>query len=295
MNKEILEEKALLYAFGTLPDAEVEEFEALIRSDQEARAMAHDSQLVNELRALDCPSLKPPFHVYSRIMEQIEEETVPATVPFAEPAPATPTRRNKASQVFAWSGWGIAACVALVFGIRFAGVGGEDPRGETGEASIVLSNLANPRLVAVQPPSDQIGLEDRMLELAGLAEAYWFSREGVPSEQLLEQADADVEEISGGFTIFDRKYQIGFIAVENMPKEPRGKSYHVWARTDDGSKVIRAGALPIGDESRGLFFFDLSSLSENIDSLEGVNFFVTEESTEDPKKPNREMVVLSDI
>ena len=76
-----------------------------------------------------------------------------------------------------------------------------------------------------------------------------------------------------------------------MPREEQGKSYHVWAKTGTGAQAVRAGALPIGNESRGLFFFDLSGLPE-VSSLDQVSFFVTEESTSEPAEPGP-MVVLS--
>ena len=131
-----------------------------------------------------------------------------------------------------------------------------------------------------------------MLELAGLAEAYWFSREGIPDGQLLGAGDAEEAQLSGGFTIFDRQYNIGFIAVENLPREAPNRSYHVWAKTDVLDEPVRAGTLPIGDESRGLFFFDLTDLPKEANA-ESLSFFVTEEVNASPLTPS-DVVVLSD-
>lgn len=287
MNREILEEKALLYALGSLPSEEVDEFENLVRNDRELQVLVHQNQELNELSVAECELEEPPFHAYSRIMDCIDRESEETGAQAMEPV-----RESGSGQLvsfFGWGGWAAAACAVVALGL--AGFG---TKSASHQSDIVLNNLANPKLVAVQTPSEGVGMEDRMLELVGIAEAYWFAREGVPSEQLLEaDENTEVASLSGGFTVFDKKYNIGFIAVENMPRESVGKSYHVWAKTGRNSEVVRAGALPIGDESRGLFFFDLSSLPTGT-NVDNVSFFVTEESSEDPLTPSS-MVVLSDF
>lgn len=281
MNNELIEEKAQLYALGILPESEKEEFENQIREDRELQSLVHEYQRIGELTASPTTA-EPSFQAYSRIMEEIDgppEST--------EPAPAA---HSKLVSFAAWGGWATAACAAVALGVTLFGGKGN----AVTQSDIVLNNLANPRIVAVQTPSEDFAVEDRMLELAGLAEAYWFSREGIPSGQLLDgQANTEVAEMSGGFTIYDRRYNIGFIAVENLPIEAPNKSYHVWAKTEPTASPVRAGTLPIGDESRGLFFFDLSSLPDGA-SLDSLSFFVTEEESENPVSPSQ-MVVLSDV
>lgn len=301
MNKEIIEEKALLYAFGTMAEDEIEEFETLIQSDRMVQELVHESQALNELEAAECELEEPPFQTYSRIMATIDAaKGTSATT--SQIADSGSRESSKVVPFLAWSGWAAAACAAVLFGAGVfdkaepvapvvASVVPVQAAPVVPGSDIILNNLANPLLVAMQIPSEEFGVEDRMLELASLAEAYWFSREGIPSGQLLAEADTEVEEISGGFTIFDRKYQIGFIAVENLPAEVDGKSYHVWAKTKKGQPPVKAGSLPIGEDSRGLFFFDLSSVPE-VASLDRINFFVTEERTENPTGPTG-MVVLS--
>lgn len=284
MNNELIEERAQLYVLGILPESEQEEFENQIRADRELQVLVHKYQRLGELDASPA-AMDPPFQAYSRIMEEIEGTQGERVGNSSEGASS-----SKLLAFVTWGGWATAACAALVFGLGLFG-----GKGESGSKSdIVLNNLANPRIVAVQTPSEDVGVEDRMLELAGLAEAYWFSREGIPSGQLLEgESDTEVAELSGGFTIYDRRYNIGFIAVENLPREAPNKSYHVWAKTAPSARPVRAGTLPIGDESRGLFYFDLSSLPAGA-SLDSLSFFVTEEESEDPISPSQ-MVVLSDV
>lgn len=283
MNNELIEEKAQLYALGMLPEVEREEFETQIRTDRGLQALVHDYQQLGELDA--SPSLMdPPFQMYSRIMEEIDGAQT-----------RTRESQDKSSMgtlvaFVTWGGWAAAACTAFALGLSF--LGGKS--GEKSQSDIVLNNLGNPRIVAVETPSEEFAVEDRMLELAGLAEAYWFSREGIPSGQLLEgEDDTELAELSGGFTIYDRRYNIGFIAVENLPREAPNKSYHVWAKTDPAALPVRAGTLPIGEESRGLFYFDLSNLPPDA-SLDSLSFFVTEEESEDPVTPSQ-LVVLSDV
>ncbi|MBC2607240.1 anti-sigma factor domain-containing protein [Pelagicoccus albus] len=276
MNNELIEEKAQLYALGILPESEVEEFETQIKSDRQLRDLVHEYQRLTELDLYQGKD-EAPFHVYSKVMEQLD-------------GPKQSEKRNlNLSQALSWGGWAVAACVAAVMWL--GGASG----GQVGETSsdIVVNNLGSPRIVPVPTPSDEYALEDRMLELAGLAEAYWFSREGIPEGQLLESDDAEVTQLSGGFTVFDKRFNIGFIAVENLPKEAPDRSYHVWARTSESETPVRAGTLPIGEESRGLFFFDLTQLPQgaNVDSL---SFFVTEEKEESPSSPSK-MVVLKDV
>ncbi|MDQ8184699.1 anti-sigma factor [Pelagicoccus sp. SDUM812002] len=280
MNNELIEEKAQLYALGILPESEKKEFESKVREDRELQSLVHEYQRLVELEARPARA-EPSFQTYSQVMEEIDGASEPHT--------ASATGSTLVS--FAtWGGWAAAACAALALMISYFGAKG----GVNTQSDIVLNNLANPRIIAVQTPSEDFAVEDRMLELAGLAEAYWFSREGIPAGQLLDgQEDTEVAEMSGGFTIYDRRYNIGFIAVENLPREAPNKSYHVWAKTDPSAAPVRAGTLPIGEESRGLFFFDLSTLPKGA-SLDSLSFFVTEEESEDPTAPSQ-MVVLSDV
>lgn len=283
MNNELIEEKAQLYALGSLPEAEQEEFENRVREDRDLQALLHEYQRLQELDATPA-SVGPSFQSYAEIMEKIDAPEAAAALPEAK------RTHPKLLSFAAWGGWATAACATLALAASF--FLGQNDAG--GRSDIVLNNLSNPRIVAMQTPSEDLTVEDRMLELAGLAEAYWFSREGIPAGQLLEgDQDTEVAELSGGFTIYDRRFNIGFIAVENLPREAPDKSYHVWAKTKPSAQPVRAGTLPIGDESRGLFFFDLSSLPAGT-SLDSLSFFVTEEESETPVSPSQ-MVVLSDV
>jgi len=67
----------------------------------------------------------------------------------------------------------------------------------------------------------------------------------------------------------------------------------VWARMQGQDTPLRAGTLPIGNESRGLFFFDLTRLPADL-ADQSFSFFVTEESVMDPQIPSQ-IIVLSDV
>ena len=80
----------------------------------------------------------------------------------------------------------------------------------------MLNELGNPEQTSlVASEGDEEEFQNRLLELTGLAEAYWFSREGLPPEP---GSGVDAEEFSGGFSIYDRKIKIGVIGIENIPE-----------------------------------------------------------------------------
>ena len=136
---------------------------------------------------------------------------------------------------------------------------------------------------------DQDEFQDRLVELTGLAEAYWFSREGLPPEDGL-----DADAFTGGFSIYDRKIKIGVIGIENIPEGRLGTYYNVWARVAEDADPVWAGMLKSEDAGSRLAFFDLSSNETIMDRDEAVSFFVTEESQKRPERPEGR-VVLSGI
>jgi len=258
MNKEEKREKAFLYAYGAMTDDESKLFEEKVREDRELQEESYAWQKVNEQAILDLEEEELPFQSYASIMGRINEEE-------AKTAPSNGGRGNLVSFI-SWSGWAVAACAALVFALNLdnsSPVSEDAPRFIVDASSndIVLNDLGKPgRASTVAVSNVENGLEDRMMEVAELAEAYWFSREGMSAEE--EEGLASSERWSDGFTIFDRKYKIGFIGVENMPESQVGKFYNVWARNASGGDAIWAGRLPMGDASRGLFYFDLSRNEE---------------------------------
>lgn len=289
MNNEEKRERAFLYACGALNNNEAERFEEEVRSDIDLREETYEWQKVNEQDVRDIEQVEPPFQSYAGIMSRInEEETRPA-----------PKHSNRGSIIgyLNWGGWAIAACAVLAFALTWQGggpVGNESPRFtvDASSSDIVLNDLGKPgRLATLAVSNAELGLEERMMEVAELAEAYWFSREGLPPA-VSEEAASD--KWSDGFTIFDRKYRIGFIGVENMPEARVGKFYNVWARSGSDGRAVWAGSLPMGDASRGLFFFDLSKNEEIAPIDNAVSFFVTEDRTDRPDAPQGP-VVLGDI
>src|SRR5690606_16418029 len=109
MNREFIEDKALLYALGTLPSEEQAEFESLIRENRAVRELVHESQLLNELDATEGPDAEPPFQVYSRIMAEIDpvESRVDS---------AAGSSKRRTVPFYAWGGWATAACAAVALG-----------------------------------------------------------------------------------------------------------------------------------------------------------------------------------
>ncbi|MCH6255479.1 anti-sigma factor [Puniceicoccaceae bacterium K14] len=295
MSEEYLEEKAVQYALGTLPEDEMAEFESSLLADRELQDLVHGFQEVNEFGAKQAKQAEVPFQLYSRVMGEIDAEIEEAEEnSLSESSKAQP----KIVQFVSWGGWAAAACLLLVLGLKAFDPTSASPSNEPGNlarADILLSELNRPGFEATPQAianiREQMSLDERMIELAELAEAYWFSYDGLPPEG--EFAENSEVESSRGFTLFDSKYRIGFIGIENLPSEEDGKGYHVWAQTAS-SQPVRAGTLRPGRNSRGLFFFDLSEGEEHVKLDGAVSFFVTEETIERPEQPS-DRVILSGI
>lgn len=289
MNKEELQEKALQYALGTLPDIELEDIESQLVKDRELQTAVHEWQRVNEEDAFECEPVEPPFHIYSSIMSCVDASN-------SGEAARKSNRKLSMAHFVTWGGWAAAACFALIFvgsidwGPQQSGPAAVLAKGS--ESDIILNDLGNPEQKAVfASDQDEDAFQDRLLELTGLAEAYWFSREGLPPES---EAGADSQEFAGGFSIYDRKIKIGVIGIENIPASRLGTYYNVWAKASEGSDPVWAGMLKPGEAGSRLAFFDLSSNDAIQEMDDAISFFVTEESKKRPSQPEGR-VVLSGI
>ncbi len=289
MNKYELQEKALQYALGTLPESEVENIESQLMADRELRIAVHEWQRVNEADALECERVEPSFHVYSNIMSNLDTGRSFGTANDGK-------RKSPMIAFLSYGGWAAAACLAVLF-VLSSNEGGtassEKSRlAEGSQSDIVLNDLGNPGIAAtVTSDQDQDEFQDRLLELTGLAEAYWFSREGLPPES---EDDVSSESFTGGFSIYDRKIKIGVIGIENIPESRLGTFYNVWAKASADSEPVWAGMLKPGEAGSRLAFFDLSSNDTIKDMDEAISFFVTEESEQRPSQPEGR-IVLSGI
>lgn len=290
MNKEELHEKALQYALGTLPASEVETIESRLHADRELQMAVHEWQRVNEEDALECEQLEPSFQTYSRIMSKVDVKS-------AEDSPDADRGGSSIASFLSWGGWAAAAAIALVFGVTSmqegSRSGGAQDLAASSGSDIVLNDLGNPDLASAiaATDEDQEEFQDRLLELTGLAEAYWFSRDGLPPES---ESNVDSLEFAGGFSIYDRKIKIGVIGIENIPESRLGKYYNVWAKSSEDSDPVWAGMLKQGEAGSRLAFFDLSSNDAIQGTDAAISFFVTEEDEKRPVRPEGK-VVLSGI
>lgn len=290
-NNEELHEKALQYALGTLPASEIGDFESRLESDRDLQDLVHEWQLVNEEDARDHEQLEPSFRIYSTVMSEIEGESAKGSSKAAKSGFSLGT----ASFLF-WGGWAAAAGLAIFLSLTLARPSGSNAPLSASLArtasDIILDDLGDPESATAFPiDQDHDEFQDRLLELTGLAEAYWFSREGLPPEG---GDRLDAQAFSGGFSIYDRKIKIGVIGIENIPKGRLGTYYNVWARVAEGSDPVWAGMLKSDDAGSRLAFFDLSSNATIMDRDEAVSFFVTEETQKRPERPEGR-VVLSGI
>ena len=286
MNKEELQEKALQYALGTLPQSEEAEVERLVSENQELRSVVYEWQQVNEADARECDQVEPSFHIYSSVMSRIDT---------SKEGSGSPSSKSKGSPLYflaQWGGWAAAAGLAIFSGISMSQMANEAPSGSPAESDIVLNELGNPEQASlVASGGEEEEFQNRLLELTGLAEAYWFSREGLPPET---DNGVDAQEFSGGFSIYDRKIKIGVIGIENIPEGRLGRYYSVWAKPSEASEPVWAGMIQQGEPASRLAFFDLSSNDTIQDSDEAISFFVTEETEKRPTRPEGK-IVLSGI
>ena len=290
-NNEELHETALQYALGTLPESETETFESHLESDRDLQDLVHEWQRVNEEDARDNEQQEPSFRIYSTVMAELEGESATDSAEIE----ATESKSNLIP-FLSWGGWAAAAGLAIFLGLTIG-----SPTSSTSAVTanfphsgsdIILDDLGNPELATTIPfGQEQDEFQDRLLELTGLAESYWFSREGLPPE---DGQGLDAEAFSGGFSIYDRKIKIGVIGIENIPEGRLGTYYNVWARVAEDSDPVWAGMLKSDDAGSRLAFFDLSSNATIMDRDEAVTFFVTEESEKHPERPEGR-VVLSGI
>jgi hypothetical protein len=115
----------------------------------------------------------------------------------------------------------------------------------------------------------------RFVQLATLAEQYWDKPEDLPGK--LPSAG----EGGRGYALYDPTSSQGFIAVQQLPVIGHGQRYHLWMLDSATGRIREAGILPLGDSSRGLYFFSVAPASEAKPGR--VDFFVTAEDAAAPE------------
>lgn len=298
MIDEATSDLAVQYALGILPRRQVHDFESQLRIDSELQEFVSDLQEVNEMDARESPVVAPPIDGYSRILEQIAPVAVQPKL-----------TRSNIVPFLGWAGWGLAACFAAAFFVlRSVSPSNQVTVADSsaGSSSIIVSELtrARPQLTSASgttsnPPLASGGVELRVLELANLAEAFWSSRlaedSGGGARAML--ADAKVitgessENLSEGFTVFDRELKVGVIAVDDLPEMQPNRSYHIWARRGANEPPVWAGSIPVGEANSGMFFFDLTDSDPDLIRAQGLSFFVTQESSSTPDRPEGRVVL----
>ncbi len=289
---------AVQYALGILPRKQVHDFESQLRVDSDLQQVVSDLQELNEMDARESPVVAPPIDGYSRILEQIAPVAVHPKL-----------TRSNIVPFLGCAGWGLAACFAAAFFVvRSGSHSGEVTVAESsvGSSSIIVSELTNARAqltstgtTTSNPPLASGGVELRVLELANLAEAFWSSRldqdSGGGARTLLTEVKQrnreSTENQSEGFTVFDRELKVGVIAVDSLPEIQPNRSYHIWARRGTNEPPVWAGSIPVGEANSGLFFFDLTNSDPDLIRAQNLSFFVTQESSSTPDRPEGRVVL----
>jgi anti-sigma-K factor RskA len=289
---------AVQYALGVLPRKQVHDFESQLRVDSDLQELVSDLQELNEMDARESPIVAPPIDGYSRILEQIAPVAVHPKL-----------TRSNIVPFLGWAGWGLAACFAAAFFVVRSGSPSSEvtvAESSVGSSSIIVSELTNARAqltstgtTTSNPPLASGGVELRVLELANLAEAFWSSRldqdSGGGARTMLADAKLrsreNTENQSEGFTVFDRELKVGVIAVDALPEIQPNRSYHIWARRGTDEPPVWAGSIPVGEANSGLFFFDLTNSDPGLIRAQSLSFFVTQESSSTPDRPEGRVVL----
>jgi len=294
MIDQVTNDLAVQYALGILPRKQVPEFESHLKGDAELQDLVSDIQRINEWDAAESVPVEPPIDGYSGVLEQLSARPMPAT-----------EARNNLIPFLGWAGWGLAACFAAAFFIIRTSGPSEVALASApvvGSSSIIVSELtaARPSLTSASAPAPASGgVELRVLELANLAEAFWSSRlgEGTGGNARTMLADAKLQtgetphSNSEGFTVFDRELRMGVIAVDSLPDAQPNRSYHIWAHRGAGEPPVWAGTIPVGESDGGLFFFDMAQSAIELIQAQNLSFFITEESSLTPDRPEGRVVL----
>ena len=152
--------------------------ERLFRN-HELRSVVHEWQQVNEADARDCDQVEPSFHIYSSVMSRIDTSKGGSSL-LSSKTTGSPLR-----SLVQWGGWAAAAGLAIFSGISMSQVANEMSIGSPAESDIVLNELGNPEQDSLVASEVERRNSKPTLELTGLAEAYWFSREGLPPETMM--------------------------------------------------------------------------------------------------------------
>jgi anti-sigma-K factor RskA len=284
-----LEELACLYVLDRLEPRERASFEASLRHDPQLASFVRELESALDQRIRALPPVEPPAGLLAQIEARID--ALPAgewhgqPAGRSAPAEAGPVRGPETSSNLRgkpeppWAAitrWGIAALVAVGVGTIAVWQMRRAPAVAVRPFVIVVGLDARRSAMAELPMrKSAMDTDARFVQLATLAEQYWDKPEDLPGK--LPSAG----EGGRGYALYDPTSSQGFIAVQQLPVIGHGQRYHLWMLDSATGRIREAGILPLGDSSRGLYFFSVAPASEAKPGR--VDFFVTAEDAAAPE------------
>jgi hypothetical protein len=271
------EELACLYLLDQLDTDERAAFEAQMQGDPQLAALVGEleSTLSQSVRSL--PQVEAPADLLGRIESRIDRL----------PAEGISLASRRHVLPLSWGyRWGIAALVAVAFGI-LALQGVRNRQVIDGRSFAIFVRLDSRRSRSEELPFEKgpADADARFVQLASMAERFWER----PDARLMKSGSAG--EGGRGYALYDPASSQGFIAVQQLPAIETGRLYHLWILNTASGEAREAGILPAGVSNGGLYFFSVAPSGGP--SSGGVDFFVTSEVADTPasKRPSGEVVL----
>ena len=276
------QELASLYVLDKLTPDERSSFENLLETDTELVLLLRELESAVEDQVRDLPQYNAPDGLFSKIQSQVQ--------PFPQVA------NSKPFITISWAsfaGWGMAAALLLGVGLTLFVTNRDGPIAGANSQPVLLivgmnSDSSAFKTIPTVIPEDEF---ENFVQLTQMAENFWAHPEQLPAT-INNSPLANTR--GSGYAVFDPQSKHGFIAIQNLPRQEKGKNYFLWLKDPKANVLECAGIIPLLEKNEGLYFFELEDNSPI--SSARVAFFVTEENTSEPKlsHPKGELVLGSD-
>jgi hypothetical protein len=277
------QELASLYVLDKLTPDECCSFEERLETDTELVLLLRELESAVEDQVRELPQYQAPGGLFSKIQSQVQTyQSVVDPKPFITISWAT------------FAGWGMAAALLLGVGLTLLVTTRDEsvPGGFNGQPVLLIVGMNSDssafKTIPTVIPEDEF---ENFVQLTAMAENFWDHPEQLPTT--INKSPL-TNTRGSGYAVFDPQSKHGFIAIQNLPKQEKGKNYFLWLKDPQANVLECAGILPILEKNEGLYFFELDDNSPI--SSARVAFFVTEENTAEPKlsHPEGALVLGSD-
>jgi len=216
-----LQEKALLYAIGALPEEERRDYVRHLEEDDCKVCVAESLEFQNVAQSLavNVPAETPSAAVKARLMAQVRAES--ATV---SPAPQAEPRRRS----WQWLGWPVAAAAA---------------------AALVITLNMN---VGLRRQVDTLAI--RVTQLEGEVTRNQTEKVFYKRARIINLAGQGNTPQASGRIFWDEAARVWRVYVENLPPVPTDRAYQLWFVPQGGNPL---SAQVFNTQADGSALFDL--------------------------------------